>query len=1307
MKKLSEKFPWLQRAGCGVLICALLLSICLPLMGMRSVEPDNPILQAAPQEITVLQAGQGAGHAGNGSAESESAAGSGGGTESSLDGDVEQPDPEAPDDQSGQDTEPESVPQSQPTRQDYAEASIGTNTDSNQDSEGEDPGDTGEADEELPLPDLDIGAVLTWYKYGDQAASIVCAPDQSVGKRVLLAQLEDGTLPYSLSLTGLDAQDAQITGVYFAQGNAVPNETGTRGTVPMSLPDGVEYQNYVFTVQAHAAQKNQKGETVETDIEFTFMLRLESGIDLNLQLTWQTLTTPAQATCDANSSVSRTIKSDTLQDGLFQYSFDFLGESARDAELVSVDYRTADGGSGSLSPSGSLQMAPTDGQDTRTYYLTATVRAFGQTMWYTFILTYEDGLDLQLQFTWYEKSVTAQTLLCDADKRAGLTVKHNQLQNSELLYKLSLKGKSAGEAQIVSAAVDGSPINSEKGSLQLQAAEGGATYTVLVTAAANGRTVTFTVTLRYQSDVRLEMAYTLTDPDTGAAIVCSLTCENRKTVSAESIYDDQLSDGMLPYQFTISGEDAANVTIQSVKCYQSGSGRTETLAASGSVKLLLKDGKTGSNTFTVTAVSGSETYAFTLDLPYKHRGEQTVEIVTNHDAIDVITVGTDDQPSVINLTVDACTKDAQGNVVSVIRATSAGGSTKMNVALYLLNGPKGSRTGSGGTADWSSESGTTQHYTLLPSLPKNADGDTFYYELYIYAEDEKGNWNEKSIYLMAKRSERGQKTGKTAQIYIDMSVLGLPVYGPVSYDILSGEPLSYVIAKVVLNQDVPAPFDKPHNSFPSWSGSYNGSLDIGFYLSALEDGSGLVSRAKAISREQLSGGWDQFSSLEEAYAWIDSYFGAGSDLATLWRCLRHNNVRLNYADGSLGEFDFTDTSGWMYSLSDGSVFYPGEGLSEYYFSGSGRDVLTIRYTLACGWDIGDAGIKGNNGAGYCITCVNGQWSGEHHFDTPDKNGTYVCSSCGTTQSCPHKDWEWSSLDDETHQKKCKNPDCGELFGSVERHTLSYTPDETTHTAVCSDCGYTAEAEAHRWGEVQSTATCTEPGTETKTCLVCGYTDTQAVEPKGHNAQSSWESTRTEHFRKCRVCLQKIEGTSAPHSYLRDGYCAECDYEHSDACPGEIRAVANGEAGHRWSCSVCDRVFDSDQHDTNGENGACSVCGYSGHVCEEHKQYVNNGDGTHKVICSVCQKVLTENEAHTYANGLCACGAIDQTTSPTDPTPDPNPGGDDGGNPGGDDGGNAPGGDDGGDDSGSGGAGGNPGGGSDSGDDGSGDTGGEG
>ncbi|MFQ6937011.1 MAG: hypothetical protein ACLRSV_00495, partial [Oscillospiraceae bacterium] len=70
---------------------------------------------AAPQEITVLQAGQAPGHAGNGEAESTDAAGSGGSTDSELTGEQEQPDPEETENQTeqGQDTQPEQLPEAQ------------------------------------------------------------------------------------------------------------------------------------------------------------------------------------------------------------------------------------------------------------------------------------------------------------------------------------------------------------------------------------------------------------------------------------------------------------------------------------------------------------------------------------------------------------------------------------------------------------------------------------------------------------------------------------------------------------------------------------------------------------------------------------------------------------------------------------------------------------------------------------------------------------------------------------------------------------------------------------------------------------------------------------------------------------------------------------------------------------------------------------------------------------------------------------------------------------------------------------------
>ena len=76
--------------------------------------------------------------------------------------------------------------------------------------------------ESLPLPDLDLGATLTWYKYGAQPAAIACTPGETVGKRILLSQLNNGMLPYDLRLTGLNAPDARITGAFFAAGNGVP-----------------------------------------------------------------------------------------------------------------------------------------------------------------------------------------------------------------------------------------------------------------------------------------------------------------------------------------------------------------------------------------------------------------------------------------------------------------------------------------------------------------------------------------------------------------------------------------------------------------------------------------------------------------------------------------------------------------------------------------------------------------------------------------------------------------------------------------------------------------------------------------------------------------------------------------------------------------------------------------------------------------------------------------------------------------------------------------------------------------------------
>ena len=1246
MKKFLERFPWVQQAGCGVLVCALLLSICLPLMGMRSVEPDNPILQAAPQEITVLQAGQAPGHAGNGEAESTGTAGSGGSADSELTGEQEQFDPEETENQTeqGQDTQPEQQPQGRPQQEVLADAAIGTNTDSNKGDEGEEAGNTGETDEDLPETELDLGALLTWYKYGSQASSMVCAPGESVGKRVLLAQLDRGRLRYELNLTGLDAEDAKITGVQVAVGNGVSQEAETRGVLDMTLPDGAEFQNYILTVQAHAVQKNQKGETVETDVNFAFVLRLESGIDLDLQLTWQP---NGQATCPANGSVNRTVKSDTLTDGNFAYALTFLGENADDAVIRTAEYWATDGERGTLSESGEIQMAAADGKDTETYYLAVTAEVLGQTISYTFVVTYEDGLDLQLQFTWYEKSVTAQTVLCDADKRAALTIKHNQINNSELLYKLGLTGRSAQDAQITSASFNGAAMSTDSGSARLESAENGATYTVLVTAKVKERTVNFTVTIRYQSDVRMEMSYTVVED--GAQKPCVLTCENKKTVNADPVYDDQLTDGLLSYTFAIRGEEASDVTIQSVRCYQSGSFKTITLPApSGSVTLLLNEDKTGDNTFTVTAASsGGDSYTFVFNVPYKHRGENKVQIETNLRDGATVTNGQE-----VNLTVEAWTEDAAGNRVSHILAT--GTETKLTVQL------------DGKDVQFESTSGYVQQYLLIP---ENLDeGDRNEHTLYIYAEDEKGNYGELTLKLIGKRTEEGQKIG-TASIYIDMSILGLGVRGPISYDVLSKEPVSYVIAKAIWDYDAGDPFGTAANSFhwPASRCSYSGTLDSGFYLQTMDDGSGLGSRANA-----LSGSWNQFGNTsDEILAGIDSRFGAGSNEAILWRCIYRNGIPLSGTSTGIGEFDYTMGSGWMYSIG-GATYYPGTPMSGYYLKDG--DTLTLRYTLAYGWDVGTGESGYGNTVGYCITCLNGSWSVHHSYETvtaEDGTTKYVCHSCGMVEGCPHEHKEYQDQGGGTCVQVCK--DCGETIGIPGAHKLEYTADEgtDTHTAKCKNCGFT-ERSPHEWKELTDTATCTEAGVKTFKCEICNAQKEEESPAAGHKPQNVWivDEDHKHHYQECQICHEKLMDTYDVHHY--DPY------------------------GDDWQCSVCGQIHGFDCDGTLVPDAAQSTC----------KHLVG--------YCSDCGLLLEKFGAlgefadyHTFSEGVCTtCGAIDQTyTPPTDPdpTPDPNPGGDDsgggsGGNPGGDG--------DGGDDSGSG-AGGDPGGGgSDSGGDGTGDTGGD-
>lgn len=157
----------------------------------------------------------------------------------------------------------------------------------------------------------------------------------------------------------------------------------------------------------------------------------------------------------------------------------------------------------------------------------------------------------------------------------------------------------------------------------------------------------------------------------------------------------------------------------------------------------------------------------------------------------------------------------------------------------------------------------------------------------------------------------GDKIGEIT-ISIDANVLGLGnIIEPVKVPIYQGESGADVVTRVL-----------EENGFTY---SYSGSLEEGFYLSRISKagiGTGVLIPQELVNYINEDG-------LE-------------------WKSQRY--------DDSIGEFDYCQGSGWMYSINDS---FPNFGLSDAKFKDG--DTVKIRYTLAYGKDIGGFVATGNVG----------------------------------------------------------------------------------------------------------------------------------------------------------------------------------------------------------------------------------------------------------------------------------------------------------------------------------------------------------
>ena len=426
-------------------------------------------------------------------------------------------------------------------------------------------------------------------------------------------------------------------------------------------------------------------------------------------------------------------------------------------------------------------------------------------------------------------------------------------------------------------------------------------------------------------------------------------------------------------------------------------------------------------------------------------------------------------------------------------------------------------------------------------------------------------------------------------------MLGVGVVGPIPYEVLADEPISYVVAKAIMGMDTGEPFGAATKGTLHWRGDYGGTLDTGFYLRSLNTDY----RADALEDAVWPG-----STEEEVLDAIDARFGAGTGLAVLWRCLYRNGLNKSAGSGStFGEFDYTSGSGWMYSI--GGSYYPGQSMSAVHLRDG--DVLTLRYTLAYGWDIGGGSDNYGNVVGYCAEGRNGTIYVNHRWETaedPDGSVRYVCRCCGMVQDCPHAHTTYKDLEDGTHILLCE--DCQAAIGDPLPHNWTYAAGDTEDSHVCAECG--AE-ERHFWKEVEgtNTATCTEPGARIVKCSICGMEKEEEVEAKGHTTDNRWNHTASEHYQKCSTCGEEFDRGNHEYTYSEDWNeyeCRICHVLHEEICGGALTIQEATCQKIVYHCDSCG--YDMTKPGTFDEyhnyvDGVCQYCGAEdpNHVPHEH------------------------------------------------------------------------------------------------------------
>ena len=238
-------------------------------------------------------------------------------------------------------------------------------------------------------------------------------------------------------------------------------------------------------------------------------------------------------------------------------------------------------------------------------------------------------------------------------------------------------------------------------------------------------------------------------------------------------------------------------------------------------------------------------------------------------------------------------------------------------------------------------------YELYFDPPQLGDEET--HIVRVLAWDGNGNSTMKVYTVTYHQISEGDPAG-SVDVVLDATTIGLGILDTGTLDIVEGETAASVLLRFLQER--------------GYEPDYQGSTTMNFYLRRISRGD-IAYRANVPEH--------------------------------LWELILRDGITTNdnYDRDSIGEFDYTQGSGWMYSIN--GTLYEGTGMSGYKV----RNGITIyvRFTLSYGKDIGGYGSLSS----YCGLWINGGYQALGHdfvetdrlepTETEDGYIHYRCSKC--------------------------------------------------------------------------------------------------------------------------------------------------------------------------------------------------------------------------------------------------------------------------------------------------------------------------